>query len=397
MPNRRQLLLGGASLAGLSAAGWASGLPEGTLATERLESLPGKGALLKRSVRPPNFETPLEALGTALTPNDRFFVRWHLARIPRIEPAAWRLQVGGAAAERSLELSLEALRREFPAAEVVAVCQCAGAQRGLAEPHVPGVQWGRGAVGCARWRGARLKDVLARVGPKKEAIEVACNGGDGPVLEGTPDFVKSIPLWKALEETTLLAWEMNGEPLPHWNGAPVRLIVPGWAGPYWVKQLASLELRAEAFAGFWMKTAYRTPRSRYPVVERFVSQEAEATVPVTDIDVNALIVMPGPGARVALGGPLIVRGVAWDSGSGIQSVELSEDGGRSWRGAQLGESLGGYALRTWQYALLPRERGPLTLLVRATSVRGLSQPEKWSANPAGYHNNVPQRLTVEVA
>lgn len=397
MTNRRQLLLGGAGLAGLSAVGWATGLPEGTLATERLEALPGKAPLLKRSVRPPNYETPLEALGSALTPNDRFFVRWHLARIPRADPAGWRLQVGGAAAERSIELTLDELRHDFPAAEVVAVCQCAGAQRGLAQPHVPGVQWSHGAVGCARWRGARLKDVLARVNPRKDALEVACNGGDGPVLEGTPDFVKSIPMWKALEESTLLAWEMNGAALPHWNGFPVRLVVPGWAGTYWVKQLTSLELRAEAFTGFWMKTAYRMPRSRYPVVERFVSQEAESTVPVTDVDVNALIVTPGPGTRVAQGGPLIVRGVAWDSGSGIQSVELSEDEGRSWRRAELGESLGPYAFRTWQYALLPRERGTLTLLARASSVRGLSQPETWSANPAGYHNNVPQRLVLEVA
>ncbi len=129
----------------------------------------------------------------------------------------------------------------MPAAEVVAVNQCSGNRRGLFQPHVPGVEWGYGAMGCARWKGARLKDVLDKVGLKKEAIEIVLNGADGPAVDKTPDFIKSIPVWKAIEETTLIAYEMNGAPLPHLNGFPARIIVPGWTGTYWMKHIISIK------------------------------------------------------------------------------------------------------------------------------------------------------------
>ena len=129
----------------------------------------------------------------------------------------------------------------MPAVEIAAVNQCSGNRRGLFQPHVAGVEWGYGAMGCARWKGARLKDVLDKVGLKKEAIEIVLNGADGPVVDKTPDFVKSIPVWKAMEETTLIAYEMNGAPLPHFNGFPARLIVPGWTGTYWMKHIVSIQ------------------------------------------------------------------------------------------------------------------------------------------------------------
>ena len=205
------------------------GIPSGTVAAARLEALPGKVPLIKLTYRPPNYETPFSYFDTPITPNDAFFVRYHLADIPEVAAAEWRLRVGGAATESSFELSLDELKRGFEPAEVVAVCQCSGNRRGLSQPHVQGIQWGMGAMGNARWKGARLKDVLSKAGVKKEAIEVAFNGADGPVIEQTPDFAKSIPLWKALEEDALVAYEMNGEPLPHWNGFPARIVVP--AGP----------------------------------------------------------------------------------------------------------------------------------------------------------------------
>jgi len=209
-------------------------LPAGALESETLDALPGKERLLKRSFRPPNYETPLSDLNDAITPNNRFFVRWHLANIPTVAADSWRLTIGGNAASGPLELTLNQLKTEFEPIELVAVCQCAGNRRGLVEPHVPGVEWANGAVGNARWKGARLKDILARAGVKKEAVEIAFDGGDRPVLEATPDFVKSIPAWKALDDNTLVAYEMNGEPLPHWNGFPARIIVPGWVATYWV-------------------------------------------------------------------------------------------------------------------------------------------------------------------
>jgi DMSO/TMAO reductase YedYZ molybdopterin-dependent catalytic subunit len=142
--------------------------------------------------------------------------------------------------------------KSFPAYEVVAVNQCSGNRRGLSKPHVPGVQWGYGAMGCARWKGARLKDVLDKVGLKKEAIEIAFNGAEGPAFEKTPDFIKSLPVWKATDDSTLIAYEMNGESLPHFNGYPARLIVPGWTGTYWMKHLVTISALTKPLGGFWM-------------------------------------------------------------------------------------------------------------------------------------------------
>jgi DMSO/TMAO reductase YedYZ molybdopterin-dependent catalytic subunit len=198
-------------------------------------------ALIKRSWRPPNFETPVSYFEQAFTPNDAFFVRYHLANIPEVSSQEWRLQIGGDALEKPYELNLEQLRTAFEQVELNALCQCSGNRRGLSDPHVPGVQWGYGAMGNARWKGVRLKDVLARAGIKKEAVEVVFDGADGAVLDKTPDFVKSIPAWKAVDDNTLLAFEMNGTPLPHWNGYPVRLIVPGWTATYWMKQVISIQ------------------------------------------------------------------------------------------------------------------------------------------------------------
>src|SRR5438067_10973666 len=223
-----------------------------------------------------------------------------LPGIPEVDIGRWKLKIGGEGANGPVEMGIEDLR-QLPGAEVVAVCQCSGNRRGLFQPHVPGVEWGYGAMGCARWRGARLKDVLEKVGIKKEAIEVVFDGADGPVVDKTPDFIKSLPVWKAIEETTLLAYEMNGAPLPHWNGFPVRLVVPGWTGTYWVKHLTSIQLVTKPFDGFWMKSAYRIPVAKFPLVTRFSSQETAVNTPITEMVVNSLITSHDEGARVRRG------------------------------------------------------------------------------------------------
>src|SRR5436190_21654067 len=174
-------------------------LPDGTVAASIMEALPGKVPLIKKTWRPPNFETPISYFNDVFTPNDAFFVRYHLPNIPEVAAATWRLKVGGEAAAAPFELSLEQLKRDFEQVEVAAVCQCSGNRRGLFQPHVPGVEWGLGAMGNARWKGARLKDVLAKAGLKKEAIEIVFDGADAGSFPGTPDFVKSIPVWKALD------------------------------------------------------------------------------------------------------------------------------------------------------------------------------------------------------
>ncbi|MGH6795449.1 MAG: molybdopterin-dependent oxidoreductase, partial [Methylocella sp.] len=263
-------------------------LPEGTRAEAVLDTLPGKKPLIRLTSRPPNYEAPLSYFRTAITPNDEFFVRYHLAGIPQIDAATWKLNLGGEGANGDLQIGLDELKR-LSTFEVAAVCQCSGNRRGLFQPHVAGVQWGYGAMGCARWRGARLKDVLDLVGLKKEAVEVVFDGADGPLLDKTPDFVKSLPVWKAIEETTLVAYEMNGEPLPHWNGFPARIVVPGWTATYCVKHITSITAVTKPFAGYWMKTAYRIPVGKVPLVARFVSQETAVTTPITEIAVNSLI------------------------------------------------------------------------------------------------------------
>jgi DMSO/TMAO reductase YedYZ molybdopterin-dependent catalytic subunit len=370
-------------------------LPQGTLESAELVAIAGKRPLIKRTWRPPNFETPLAYFRQPLTPNDAFFVRYHFSAIPEISVQPWRLTVGGDGANHPEQFSLEDLRRRFRHEERTAICLCSGNRRGLFQPHVPGVQWGPGAMGNATWRGVRLRDVLNAVGVRTAAIEVTFDGADSALLGG-PDFVKSIPAWKALENDALIAFEMNGTPLPHWNGFPARLVVPGWTATYWVKHLVRIDVLTQPSTSFWMKTGYRIPSDRFPVVERFVSQETGGTTPITDIAVNSLIVQPARGARVRTGSDLEVSGLAWDGGAGIASVEYSRDGARSWMAATLGEHLGRFAFRPWRFNVPARERGTLELHVRATNLVGVSQPAELIANPAGYHHNVIQRVAVEV-
>jgi hypothetical protein len=276
------------------------------------------------------------------------------------------------------------------------VCQCSGNRRGLFQPHVPGVEWGYGAMGCARWRGARLKDILDRVGVKKEAIEVVLDGADGPALEKTPDFVKSIPVWKAVEDTTLIAYEMNGQPLPHWNGFPARLVLPGWTGTYWMKHISSINLAIKPFDGFWMKSAYRIPVGKFPIVARFISQETAINTPITEMVVNSLITSHRDNASVRAGRRTTVAGIAWDGGYGIRSVEVTTDGGKTWAVATLGQDLGKYALRTWTYGLVPK-RGTTKVMARAANTIGQSQTATLIPNPAGYHHNVMHAVTLVAA
>jgi DMSO/TMAO reductase YedYZ molybdopterin-dependent catalytic subunit len=371
------------------------GLSAGVRAEAALEALPGKKPLIKLTYRPPNYETPIANFRTAITPNDAFFVRYHLADIPIVDAKTWRLTVGGDGANGRVQLSLDDLKA-MPATEVAAVCQCAGNRRGLFEPHVVGVEWGYGAMGCARFKGVRLKDVLDKVGLKKEAIELVLDGADGPVLDKTPDFVKSIPIAKALEDG-LVAYEMNGEPLPHFNGFPARIIVPGWAATYWTKHVISLTAVTKPFDGFWMKSAYRVPLGRFPLLARFPSQDTDVNTPITEMVVNSLITSHDDGSDVKAGTPLTIGGVAWDAGYGIRTVEVSTDGGHTFTAAQLGEDIGRFAFRTFSFPVTPSAKGKLAVTARAINKVGQTQTAELIQNPAGYHHNVMHTVTLNVA
>lgn len=370
------------------------GAMEPPSASGLLASLPGKQPLIRRTYRPPNYETPVADFDSFYTANNRFFVRYHLASIPEVDRTQWRLRVGGDSVSTPIELTLQQLQREFPAVEVPALCLCAGNRRGLFEPHVPGIQWGNGAMGNASWKGVRLRDVLGKANLGQGALEVAFGGADTGVLDATPDFQKSIPLSKAMDESTLIAYEMNGEPIPHWNGFPVRLVVPGWAATYWVKHLTDIRVISQPLDNFWMKSAYRVPKGVFSSDGRFASQETETTAPVTALVVNSLIIsLPDDGA-IASERQTLVRGLAWDGGAGIERVEVSTDGSRTWHKAVLGQDHGRFAWRTWSYLLEVRRGASSIVMARATNLLGQTQPLEPIANPAGYHHNAAQRIRI---
>lgn len=396
MISRREILAGAAATLLTHTAAAHTHPSKGNAGEEALSTLPGKtGPLIRRTFRPPNFETPWAALRAPFTANGAFFVRYHLALIPEIDSRNWRLRVGGDGSGSTKEWSLDELKQRFERVSIAAVAQCAGNRRGQFAPRVPGVQWGSGAMGHAIWTGVRLRDVLNQSGVNANALEVVFDGADGPLLPQTPDFAKSVPIERALDESTLIAFEMNGEPLPHWNGAPARLIVPGWTATYWVKHLTGIRIETRPFDGFWVKRAYRLPRSGFPA-GTFPSQETADTVPITEMVVNSVVTSHMTGERIARGQRAELRGWAWDNGRGIEQVEISADAGKSWTSASLDGDFGRYAWRGFRW-LLPTERaGSLELGVRASSRGGARQPDALTPNSSGYHNNVIQKLSLDI-
>jgi DMSO/TMAO reductase YedYZ molybdopterin-dependent catalytic subunit len=400
---RREILagLGGAVVAARSLHAaeqpvWLSPqLPEGTREEAGLETLPGKQPLIRLADRPPNYEAPIETFRTAITPSDQFFVRYHLAGIPAMDAlGTWSLTVGGQV-DRQVTFSLKELNSQFEQVEIAAVCQCSGNRRGLSSPHVAGVEWGYGAMGCAIWRGPRLKDVLAKAGVKSDAVEVWLDGADGPVLPTTPDFHKSLPMAKAMADEVIVATTMNDGQLPHLNGYPARIVVPGWTATYWMKHVSSIEVSSKPLGNFWMQKAYRVPAGMFPVDQPYPTQDNATTWPITEMVVNSLVADPIDGTQQPADG-FTVRGVAWDRGHGIRLVEVSLDGGQTWKPAELGKDLGRYAFRGFTFQTGKLGPGNYVVSSRATNNAGETQVEKLKFNPAGYHNNVPQQITVSV-
>jgi DMSO/TMAO reductase YedYZ molybdopterin-dependent catalytic subunit len=399
---RRRDMIAGAGAASLASPSVAAestripaGLPDGTRDVAQFVNLPDKRRLLRLTDRPPNYATPIDVFTDVVTPNDRFFVRYHLAGVPSAEDMDdWSLSIGGDAVDHPVRLKLSDLL-DLPSNEILTVCQCAGNRRGFVDPHVAGVQWPDGGMGCAVWRGPLLSDVLKTARVKQEALEVWVNGADKPVLGGTPPFRKSIPMEKALDADTIVAIAMNNAPLPLLNGYPARLVVPGWVGTYWMKHLTHIEVSSTPLKNFWMQAAYRVPAGMFPVQIPFQSQATEKTVPITELVVNSLIADPLEGDEVDRSG-FKIRGVAWDHGSGINRVEVSLDAGRTWQDALLDRPLGPYAYRRFILETGFMRPGTYRLMSRATSHAGERQAERLKPNPGGYHNNVPRPISVVV-
>jgi sulfite dehydrogenase (cytochrome) subunit A len=365
--------------------------------TRPLVKYPQKRALLRVTARPPQLETPFSVFNEGvITPNDAFFVRYHLTNSPPSEealaPEKFRLEVKGKV-NSPLKLSVEDLKK-FEAVELVAVNQCSGNSRGFFKPRVSGGQLGNGAMGNARWKGVRLKDVLTKAGLAAEAKQVTFNGMDAPLLPQTPDFVKALDVDHALDPEILLAYEMNGEDLPWLNGYPLRLVVPGHYGTYWVKHLHEITVVDEAFKGFWMEPAYRIPDNECACVEP--GNKVARSVPITRYNVRSFITSLADGAELKSRSSVSIKGIAFDGGYGITEVLLSTDGGKTWRGAELSKDLGKYSFREWTAEFRPERLGNYALKVKATNRIGQSQPIEPLWNPAGYMRNVVETINVKV-
>ncbi len=335
-----------------------------------------------------NHGMPLEALESEITPAGLHYQLTHYD-VPSIDSAAWRLRVGGAV-QRELELSLDELRAR-PARTVAVTMECAGNGRAHLDPRPMSQPWLLEAVGTAEWTGTPLAALLDDAGIDSEAVEVLLSGADRGVEGGVSQaYERSLALADALADDVLLAYEMNGDPLPAQHGFPVRVVVPGWYGMTSVKWLGQITALAEPFDGYQNARAYRVRQI-----------EDDAGEPVTRIQPRALMVPPGipdfmSRQRHLEPGEHELRGRAWSGWAPIERVEVSVDGGTSWADAELGDPLGPAAWRPWSWEWSADEPGTFELCCRASDSAGNVQPLEVPWNLGGYANNAVQRVVVHV-
>jgi DMSO/TMAO reductase YedYZ molybdopterin-dependent catalytic subunit len=344
--------------------------------------VPGKEKLTVRSSRPINLETPLAELTSYDTPPNVFFVRNNLDS-PVIDPATWTLSVDGEV-DRPLTLRLDDLRT-LPMVGEDVVLECAGNGRAFHKPRASGIQWEYGAVGNQSWRGVRLADVLALARPRPTGRHVAFDGADRPPTPQAPDFVRSIPLWKAWESHTIIALEMGGRPLPQLHGGPARILVPGFVGSASIKWVERITLLPDEFDGFYMKTNYTAPRA----------DSDKEVYSLQSLEVKSIIVSPRDGARVPPG-RTTVWGWAWSGEGELTGIDVSLDGGQTWTPAAFVGPGQRYSWRRWEYGW-DAKPGPHTLMTRASDSLGRVQPAARAFNRLGYRWNVIHALRVEVA
>jgi DMSO/TMAO reductase YedYZ molybdopterin-dependent catalytic subunit len=344
--------------------------------------VPGKDRLIVRSPRPLNLETPLRELTSPLTPHDLFFVRNNYDGA-EIDPSQWVLRVDGEV-DNPVTLRLDDLRRLEPVTQTITL-ECAGNGRSFHKPPAAGIQWEHGAVGTAAWKGVRLGDVLRLARPRPAARHVVPDGHDAPPTAQAPDFIRSHPIWKAMEPHTMIALEMNGQPVPHLHGGPARLIVPGWIGSASIKWLVRLTLAAQEWGGPFMQRSYRSPRVDDP----------NQSYSLQSLECKSVIVQPADGAQLAAG-PHALFGFAWAGEGTVVAVDVSTDGGQSWKPATLSGDDHRYAWRRWEFPW-DAKSGPHTLMARASDSLGRVQPASRPRDPQGYRWNVIHAVRVNVA
>lgn len=380
--DRREFLDAVARVGALAATGL---IPAGTLFAQQD---PAFDRLIVHSGRPEDVETPPHLLTSWITPNDLFYVRSHFYS-PSIQESAWRLRIGGDV-DRTLELSLNELR-QMPSTTIVVTLECAGNGRAMFDPPVAGVPWRKGAVGTARWTGVRLADVLREAGVKPGTRYIWLDGADSG-LGRAPDFIRNVPIEKAVHADTLLAYQMNGEALPIAHGFPLRAIVPGWEGAYSVKWLTDVRVAAREHAGPFVQGGYRYPKRS--VTPGGVVAAAD-TVPLTGLVVKSLITTPAANT-VVQPGRVRIAGFAWSGEDEIARVDISTDHGRTWTAARLGRDRAAYTWRQFEYEWNATEPGFRVLLSRASNARGHVQPIVAEWNPAGYLWNAIDQVRVNV-
>jgi DMSO/TMAO reductase YedYZ molybdopterin-dependent catalytic subunit len=354
----------------------------------------GKSPMILLTDRPLNLETPLKYFLHNLTPNEVFFVRWHLPVLPpEIDADTFRLRISGLV-EKELAISLRELKSNYPQDSVIALAACAGNARSFCDPRVPGAQWKNGGMGNAKWTGVRLKDILQSAGIKNGAVEVTFNGMDLPSYPTVPDFVKSLPFSKAMSEEVIVAYAMNDEPLPLLNGYPLKLVVPGWYATYWVGMLHEIRVVQDTFDGFWMSKAYLIPRNVTDGNENPDSLSTDME-PIHRLDIRSIFVSPEPDSSIRSGMAYDIQGLAFDAGTGIEKVEISRDDGKTWSLARLDPEISPWSWRRWHYAWHPDRKGDYTFWVKATNALGETQPmHHW--NRSGYMRNEIESLTLSV-
>jgi DMSO/TMAO reductase YedYZ molybdopterin-dependent catalytic subunit len=360
------------------------------LAQGQAVEVPGEDGMVLRSFRFVDLESPVEYFNTWLTPAPHFFVRNHMHEPSELDAHDWRLTVSGEV-EKSLTLSLAELSR-IENHPVVNTLECAGNGRSLHRPQVPGIQWGKGAVGTARFSGPRLRDILQRAGVKSTGKHVMFRGLD-EVPGKVPPFIRSIPIEKALDADTLIATHMNGSPLTKHHGFPARGLVPGWIGAASCKWLTEIKVLDAEFVGNFMSPGYRLPNQP---VKPGDAVKPEDTHPVTALTVKSVIAGPSDGAPLKPG-KVVVHGAAWAGEANIAKVEISTDAGATWAPAKLGRDQAHYAWRLWSYDWKAAKTGDYTIQSRATDSQGRTQPATAVWNPSGYLYNAVDQVNVHVA
>ena len=348
----------------------------------------GKDKLLIRSLRPPDFETPVALLDSFITPIEHFYVRSHMP-VPQVDAATWSLKIGGEV-NSPVALSLDEIKK-LPATTVTTTLECAGNGRAFFEPPVAGIQWEKGAVGTARFTGTRLSEILKKVGVKTTGLNVEMHAADRPV--GTmPAFVRQVPMGKAMHADTIIAWDMNGQPVPLAHGAPLRAIVPGWEGAYSVKWLNALNVIAKDSDSFWVATGYRYPNRR---VAPGAAVDAKDMEPLKGMPVKSLITTPANGASLAAG-KVAVGGFAWAGENDITKVDISTDNGVTWQAARLTGEHARTAWRRFEFDFAATKPQSYLILSRATDSQGNVQPAVSQWNPSGYLWNQYDSVRIEV-